>query len=184
MALRSLSPALMAAARAQPIDRARLRARLRIVFDQLGGTFTKFGQLIASAESMVGPELANAFRGTLDRAPAVPFEGVRHCIEAEFGSDLHDLYASFDPTPLVAGSIAVVHRGTLVDGTVVAVKVLRPGTEDLVGDRHGYRQADSHSSSPSDYPFWLALGVKLSRTGAGAQVRGGAGLAPKETPAG
>ncbi|MHB8465667.1 MAG: ABC1 kinase family protein [Acidimicrobiales bacterium] len=117
-----LSPGL----RRRPIDREVTADRLRAMFDELGGTFTKLGQLIACAESIVGPELAGAFRGTLDRGP---FADVRPTVDEEIGLGS---FGSFDPTPLAAASIAVVHKATLADGTPVAVKVLRPGIEGLV----------------------------------------------------
>src|SRR5439155_24887845 len=102
------------------IDRQDVARRLRLLFDDLGGMFTKLGQLIACAESIVGPELADAFRSVLDRGPAVPYAQVRATVEAELGMPLEQAFASFDPEPMAAASIAVVHRATLTDGTPVA----------------------------------------------------------------
>ncbi|MEX2224917.1 MAG: AarF/ABC1/UbiB kinase family protein [Dehalococcoidia bacterium] len=104
----------------------------RRIFDGLGATYIKFGQFIASAPGIVGDEVAEEFRGCLDAGPAVPFRHVRALVESEMGCPLGDVFTHFEETPLAAASIAVVHRATLLDGTPVAVKVLRPGIERAV----------------------------------------------------
>ena len=104
----------------------------RRIFESLGSTYVKFGQFIASAPGIVGEDVAEEFRRCLDAAPAVPFPQVRRIVESELRRPLCDVYATFDETPLAAASIAVVHRATLLDGTPVAVKVLRPGIEQTV----------------------------------------------------
>jgi aarF domain-containing kinase len=105
---------------------------LRLAFESLGGTFVKFGQLVASSPGLFGTELAEEFRSCLDTGPAVPFEEVAALIEDELGMRLEDAFSSFDPVPIGRASIAVVHRARLADGTDVAVKVLRPGVDRSV----------------------------------------------------
>jgi ubiquinone biosynthesis protein len=105
---------------------------LRLVFDDLAATFTKFGQLIGSSPGLFGDEVAGEFRACLDAGPPVPFAQVRAALESELGRPLDEVFASFEPTPLAAASIAVVHRAQLLDGRSVAVKVLRPGIESVV----------------------------------------------------
>ena len=113
-------------------DGAAFAAGLRRTFDNLGATFTKFGQLIASAPSLFGEEVAHEFRGCLDAGPLVPFATVRSIVETELGAPLEDRFAEFETTPLAAASIAVVHRAVLPDGRAVAVKVLRPEIEEVI----------------------------------------------------
>jgi predicted unusual protein kinase regulating ubiquinone biosynthesis (AarF/ABC1/UbiB family) len=105
---------------------------LRLTFEELGTTFMKFGQLVASSPGVFGEEMAAEFRGCLDTGLPVPFEQVRRIVEGELGMPLDEAYATFDPEPIGRASIAVVHRATLLDGTDVAVKVLRPGIERRV----------------------------------------------------
>jgi predicted unusual protein kinase regulating ubiquinone biosynthesis (AarF/ABC1/UbiB family) len=127
LALGSASRHLMVARRRGGLDQDARAWVIRRTFDDLGGTFTKLGQLIASSPGLFGDDVAAEFRGCLDRGPAVPFRTLRRAIEKDLGRSLHEMYADFDRTPLAAASLAVVHRATLLDGTPVAVKVLRPG---------------------------------------------------------
>ena len=105
---------------------------MRLAFEDVGGTFIKFGQILASSPGIFGPEISDEFRSCLDTGPVVPFAEVRRRIEDDLGRSLEEAFASFDPEPIGRASIAVVHRATLHDGRVVAVKVLRPGIDALV----------------------------------------------------
>jgi predicted unusual protein kinase regulating ubiquinone biosynthesis (AarF/ABC1/UbiB family) len=112
-------------------DGATARA-IRLAFEQLGATYVKFGQFVGSTPDIVGSEAAEEFRSCLDTGPAVPPGTVRSIVESELGRPLSEAYASFDLRPFASASIAVVHRATLHDGREVAVKILRPGMEEVV----------------------------------------------------
>jgi predicted unusual protein kinase regulating ubiquinone biosynthesis (AarF/ABC1/UbiB family) len=132
---RHVFPVVVAEARRRPRHRpplSVLAVPLRQSFEELGGTFVKFGQLVASSPGVFGDETAEAFRTCLDTGPAVPFAAVRAVVEEDLGMALEDAFATFDPDPIGRASIAVVHRATLPDGRPVAVKILRPGIESLV----------------------------------------------------
>jgi aarF domain-containing kinase len=111
---------------------AQLARPLRKSFEDLGGTFMKFGQIIASSPGMFGDEVADEFRACLDTGPAVPFAAVRQRVEEDLGRPLGTVFSDFEPVPIGTASIAVVHRARLLDGRLVAVKVLRPGIEQVV----------------------------------------------------
>jgi predicted unusual protein kinase regulating ubiquinone biosynthesis (AarF/ABC1/UbiB family) len=111
---------------------AQLARPLRKSFEDLGGTFMKFGQIIASSPGMFGDEVADEFRACLDTGPLVPFPDVRQRVEEDLGRPLGEVYADFEREPIGRASIAVVHRARLLDGRVVAVKVLRPDIEQVV----------------------------------------------------
>lgn len=115
-----------------PLPVSQLGPALRRTLEDLGGTFMKFGQLVASSPGLFGEELSDQFRSCLDTGPPVPFEEVARTIESDLGMALSDAYAAIEPVPVGRASIAVVHRARLHDGTTVAVKVLRPGIDRVV----------------------------------------------------
>jgi predicted unusual protein kinase regulating ubiquinone biosynthesis (AarF/ABC1/UbiB family) len=115
-----------------PLPATAVAHPLRRCFEDLGGTFIKFGQIMASSPGMFGEEVSDEFRSCLDTGPAVDVTLVRRRIEDDLGRDLVEAFAEFDPEPVGRASIAVVHRARLHDGREVAVKVLRPGIEHVV----------------------------------------------------
>ncbi|HXU23197.1 MAG TPA: AarF/UbiB family protein, partial [Tepidiformaceae bacterium] len=78
------------------------------------------------------PGVAEEFRSCLDQGPAIPWPQVRAAVEHGLGKPIEALFAEFDHKPVASASIAVVHRARLLDGTQVAVKVLRPGIGAIV----------------------------------------------------
>ena len=77
-----------------------LARQLRLVFEELGGTFIKFGQVIASSPAMFGDEVANESRACLDTGPPEDAEGVRDRLEDDLGMSLHEAFAEFEPDPI------------------------------------------------------------------------------------
>lgn len=103
-----------------------LAVALRRSFVDLGPTFVKLGQLIASSPGLFPDTLSHEFRRLLDRVPPERTSTVRSIIERSFGRTIDDLFAEFDDTPVASASVAQVHQAWLPDGTHVAVKVRRP----------------------------------------------------------
>ncbi len=100
--------------------------------EALGPTFVKIGQALSTRPDMVpAPYLAALERMQDDVAP-LPFQTVRQVIEDELGARTNKIFASLEETPLGCASLAQVHRATLRDGRVVAVKVQRPGITDTI----------------------------------------------------
>jgi ubiquinone biosynthesis protein len=96
-------------------------------FADLGPTYVKFGQIIASSPGAFGEELSREFRGLLDRVPPANTKEVHKLLAEELGGDPAELFASFDEEPFASASIAQVHYATLHSGEEVVVKIQRPG---------------------------------------------------------
>lgn len=95
-------------------------------FEQLGPTFVKLGQLIASSPSLFPAPLADACLRMLDEVR--PFEPatVRRLVTEELGAPPEAVFHTFDDRPLSAASIAQVHACVLSDGREAVIKLQRP----------------------------------------------------------
>ncbi|MBS4728757.1 AarF/ABC1/UbiB kinase family protein [Mycobacterium sp. SM1] len=96
-------------------------------FADLGPTYVKFGQIIASSPGAFGESLSREFRSLLDAVPPAKPAEVRKLLARELGGDPAELFATFDEEPFASASIAQVHYATLHSGEEVVVKIQRPG---------------------------------------------------------
>lgn len=103
--------------------------RVRMALEELGPTFIKFGQLMATRVDMFSPAWIQEFEKLHQRVPPSDYELVYAELIKALGGPPEQVFARFDPEPMAAASIAQVHRAVLPDGTPVVVKVRRPGIE-------------------------------------------------------
>ena len=100
---------------------------VREAFEELGGSFLKFGQILSLQIDTLPKEYCDALLALLDRVPQFPSDQV----DAVFLDELHgkptELFTEFEYRAVASASIGQVHRARMKDGTPVAVKVQRPG---------------------------------------------------------
>jgi ubiquinone biosynthesis protein len=107
-------------------------ARVRRALEEMGPTFVKLGQILATRVDLFDPEWITEFSKLQDSAPPSPYAEVYQQLTEDLGAPPEEVFAAFDPEPLAAGSIAQVHRARLADGTEVVVKVRRPGVGAVI----------------------------------------------------
>jgi ubiquinone biosynthesis protein len=106
--------------------------RLRLALEELGPTFVKLGQLLSNRSDILPTELTAELASLQDRAQPVEWTTIRTSLESELGRDQSAVFRELDQQPAAAASIAQVHRGILLTGEEVAVKIQRPGIRATV----------------------------------------------------
>lgn len=101
--------------------------RVRLAIQELGPTFIKLGQILATRVDLFDPEWISEFERLQDQVDPIDFARLRPQLEADLGASPESLFAWFDTTPLATASIGQVHRARLEDGHEVILKIRRPG---------------------------------------------------------
>ena len=106
---------------------------MRETFEDLGSTYIKLGQFIASTPSLFPREYVEEFQKCLDQTPALPFSYIKEVLEEEFvGKNLNDIFKSIEEKPLASASIAQVHAAVLASGEDVVIKVQKPNVATIL----------------------------------------------------
>jgi ubiquinone biosynthesis protein len=103
--------------------------RLRLALETLGPIFVKFGQLLSTRRDLIPTDIADELAKLQDQVPPFPSAQAVALLETAYSKPLHEVFASFDTTPVASASVAQVHFAVLPDGREVAVKILRPGIQ-------------------------------------------------------
>ena len=101
--------------------------RLREALEELGPTFSKLGQMLSTRADLLPPAFIEELAQLQDHVPPITEAEVVQVMEQALGVPWEDVFATIDPQPLAAGTIAQVHKATLAGGEKVIVKVQRPG---------------------------------------------------------
>ncbi len=116
------------------IENLSIPERLRLSFEELGPTFVKFGQLLASRPDLVPEDYVNEFKRLHDQVTPLPFSTILDVLDKEYGNQGSAIFKEIDPIPLGSASIAQVHTAKLINSDEVVIKVQRPGLNTIIHD--------------------------------------------------
>jgi ubiquinone biosynthesis protein len=109
-----------------------LPERLRMIFEELGPTFIKFGQILSVRRDLLPEEYFREFEKLQDAVPPFSYAEVESLIREEFGQDVKDLFEELASEPLASASIAQAHLARTKSGHEVIVKVQRPQIRQII----------------------------------------------------
>ena len=106
--------------------------RLRLAFEELGPSFIKLAQVLASRPDLITKPYADEFKKLQDEVPPFPFHDVVKTVKEDLGAPPEEIFDSVEKIPVAAASIAQVHYATLKDGSPVVIKVQRPDISKII----------------------------------------------------
>lgn len=117
-----------------PADIRRLpsEARARLALEEMGPTFVKLGQILATRVDLLPPEWIVELENLQDQATAIPFSQLKSQLERSLGAKMSDCFHSIDEKPVGTASMAQVYKARTPDGDEVVLKIRRPGIEEKI----------------------------------------------------
>jgi len=106
--------------------------RVRMVCEELGTTFIKFAQIAANRPDILPEELIEELTTFHSNAPMVPANDIKKAITEAYDRPLKKIFEKIDYTPIASASMAQVHRGRLIGGKEIVLKVQRPGIAETI----------------------------------------------------
>ncbi|OWF52261.1 uncharacterized aarF domain-containing protein kinase 1-like [Mizuhopecten yessoensis] len=100
--------------------------RLRDMVCKNGGVFIKVGQHVGTLDYLLPEEYVSSMKILHNQAPQSKLADLQRVVEEDLGNTIGELFIDFDSEPIGAASLAQVHKATLKDGQVVAVKIQHP----------------------------------------------------------
>ncbi len=117
--------------RQEHVEKLSPAERIRLLFEELGPTFIKFGQILSTRPDLIPVHYLFELEKLQDNVPAFSFKEVEQIISDEFGSD-KEVFALIEEKPLASASLGQVHLAKLKNSKKVAVKIQRPGIRKLI----------------------------------------------------
>lgn len=105
---------------------------LRETFEELGATYIKLGQFIASSPTFFPADYVEEFQLCLDRTKPLLYPQIQKILDAEFDQPLDKIFLRIEEKPLASASIAQVHAAKLLSGEDVVIKVQKPDVRNTL----------------------------------------------------
>jgi len=106
--------------------------RLREALLELGPVFVKFGQILSTRPDLLPEDIARELTLLQDQVPPFSAAAAKVVVEEAYGEKLEVHFQDFEAEAFASASVAQVHSATLLDGTEVVVKILRPGMRAII----------------------------------------------------
>lgn len=106
--------------------------KMRLVCEELGPTFVKFGQILSNRPDLLPEGLIRELEKLQDSVPPIPGLLAKQAVEQELKKKTEELFASFETEAFASASMAQVHRATLQTGEKVVLKIQRPGIKEVI----------------------------------------------------
>ena len=110
--------------------------RLSNSLEEMGTTFIKLGQFLATRPDIIGEELSKKLENLQDKLPPFSLSEAKEIIKNDLGQDTYNSIINLSE-PVAAASIAQVHKAQINDnGTIkdVAIKILRPNIKKIFNE--------------------------------------------------
>jgi ubiquinone biosynthesis protein len=101
-------------------------SQLRMSFEELGPSFIKLGQLLATREDILDQAMIKELKMLQNKVKGIPFDVAKQVIESNLGKPIDQVFAKFNEVAIGTASIGVVYKAELLTGEKVVVKVKRP----------------------------------------------------------
>ena len=106
--------------------------RLRLMLEELGPTYIKFGQILSTRYDILPKEYIKELEKLQDTVPPFSHDEACRIVTEEFGMPIDEIFETFSCEPFASASLGQVHLATLPGGYRVIVKVQRPGIREVI----------------------------------------------------
>ena len=106
--------------------------RIRVLIEDLGPTFVKFGQILADRPDVIADRFRTELKQLQSHVEPIDDQTARHLIENELCKPIKHVFKSFNKTCLASASIGQVYEATLKNGEDVIIKIQRPHIEKTI----------------------------------------------------
>jgi ubiquinone biosynthesis protein len=106
--------------------------KMRLICEELGPTFVKFGQILSNRPDLLPKELIEQLEKLQDNVPPISGEIAKQVVESELNSSIEKLFAYFEPEAFASASMAQVHKVILKNGDKIVLKIQRPNIRNII----------------------------------------------------
>ena len=105
---------------------------LRRALEVAGPIFVKFGQMLSTRRDLLPTDIANELAKLQDKVPPFAFKETKIILNEAYPDGYEKIFRHISDQPVASASVAQVYLGELMDGSKVAIKILRPNIEEQV----------------------------------------------------